>query len=287
MYELLALDMDGTLLNPDKQITPAVHEALAAWIQQGGFLTIASGRFPASVWLHAKATTMNFPLIALNGSVIVHEDTGQLISGQSISREYAEPLVKFIESHGAYIHLYGYNILYVNERNSMNTQWPLANVVVTADKPLTEDNYQDQIHLIQVEPVGDLSKFLFLRSEPIYKATIISDETALLDRLIRELQTWNKFTITRTGKRRFDVNAYGVSKQSALEQLCRDHQIQSTHVAAIGDYDNDVAMLDWAGLGIAMGNAEEVVKQISTIVTSSNQEDGVAQAVLNYLIKSN
>ncbi|AJS57277.1 Cof-type HAD-IIB family hydrolase [Paenibacillus sp. IHBB 10380] len=287
MYELLALDMDGTLLNPDKQITPAVHDALATWLHNGGRLTIASGRFPASVWLHAKATEMNFPLIALNGSVIVNEGTGQLISGKPLSPKHANQLIKLIESQGAYIHLYGYNVLYVNELNSINAQWPLANVVVTTDKPLTEENYRDQIGFIQVEPVDDLREFLSVRTEPIYKATIISDDSDLLDKLMNELQTWNVFVITRTGTRRFDVNPYGVSKQSALEYLCREHQIPSVRVAAVGDYDNDIEMLKWAGLGIAMGNAEEQVKQISSIVTSSNQEDGVAQAVLKYLIRPN
>ncbi|AOZ93710.1 Cof-type HAD-IIB family hydrolase [Paenibacillus crassostreae] len=283
MYELLALDMDGTLLNSDKRITPNVHHALTAWRNSGRRLTIASGRFPASVWLHARATEMNFPLIALNGSVIVNEDTGELISSTPLSAQHTISLTELIESHGAYIQLYGYNVLYVSELNHVNSKWPLANVVVIPDKPLTVENYQDQINYIQVEPVDDLREFLQKRTEPIYKATILCDHTDLLDMLIAELQSWNLFMITRTGSHRFDVNAFGVSKRSALEHLCLKHQIPSVKVAAIGDYDNDVEMLKWAGLGIAMGNAEEHVKQISNRITSSNQDDGVAEAVLKLI----
>ncbi|AZK45853.1 HAD family hydrolase [Paenibacillus lentus] len=311
IYQLLALDMDGTLLNPQKVITPAVHEAIRAYIHRGGRVTIASGRFPASVWLHARATGMNAPLVALNGAVILNEATGELRQGTALPAEHVRELIRFVEGRGAYIQLYGYNKLYVRELNDMNARWPLANVVVSLDKELNEKNYAQQMKMIQVVAVGDLQRFVsesasdsLSPAPPIYKATVIGQSQEIISELMEALEKQQTpqplgqtphhgvtqppnrkiFTLTRTGRHRFDVNAYGVSKRTALEALCRELHIPSSGVAAVGDYDNDIAMLSWAGLGVAMGNAGPHIKQFAKVVTGSNEEDGVARVIQNYLL---
>lgn len=333
LYRLLALDMDGTLLNPAKVITPAVHEAVRAYMHSGGQVTIASGRFPASVWLHAKAAEMNAPLIALNGAVILDDATGGLKTGTPLPLEHVRKLIRFADERGAYIQLYGYNKLYVCELNEMNARWPLANVVVSPDKELNEQNYAQQLGMIEVVAVGDLQRFVSdpLAAPPIYKATIIGPSPDYISEWMKQLeevevspalqkssgqvitqnvqvqngqaqndqaqseqdpggahslqaQSAQAFTLTRTGRHRFDVNAYGVSKRSALEALCRDLHISGSEVAAVGDYDNDIDMLSWAGLGVAMGNARPHIKQLAKVVTSSNGEDGVAQVIQKFLL---
>ncbi|WP_234405027.1 HAD family hydrolase [Paenibacillus bouchesdurhonensis] len=306
IYQLLALDMDGTLLNRKKMITPAVHEAISGYMHRGGRVTIASGRFPGSVWLHAQAAKMNTPLIALNGAVILDEVTGELKQGTALPPEQVCELIRFVEGHGAYIQLYGYNKLYVVELNEMNARWPLANVVILPDKELNEENYAQQLKMIEVVAVGDLQQFMegsLSPAPPIYKATVIGQTPELITELMEQLerqpdpqlqmplqpptlaqpQSEKVFTLTRTGRHRFDVNAYGVSKRTALETLCRELHIPSTEVAAVGDYDNDIDMLSWAGLGVAMGNAGPHIKQLAKVVTSSNEEDGVARVIQNYL----
>ncbi|WP_460326544.1 Cof-type HAD-IIB family hydrolase [Paenibacillus sp. YSY-4.3] len=315
IYRLLALDMDGTLLNSDKIITPDVHEAIRVYMRRGGRVAIASGRFPASVWLHARAAEMNAPLIAFNGAVILDEATGELKAGTPLPPEHVRELIRFADEHGAYIQLYGYNKLYVRELNEMNARWPLANVVVSPGKELNEQNYAEQLGMIEVVAVGDLQRFVsgsFLPTPPIYKATIIGPVPELVQEWMRLLgggpqvsskpqespqleqaqratplatpQAKPAFTLTRTGRHRFDVNAYGVSKRSALELLCRELYIERSEVAAVGDYDNDVDMLAWAGLGVAMGNAEPHIKQLAKAVTSSNEEDGVARVIHKFLL---
>lgn len=285
MYKLLALDMDGTLLNREKRMTDSVKDALQMFMQNDGLLMIASGRFPASVWLHARAAGMNAPLIALNGAVILNERTGELLHGTAIAPEDASRLAQAAEELGVYLHFYGYNILFVREINEMNAGWPLANVVVSPDKPLTEAMYRDQTRFIQVIPVQDLVSFAASAVQPLFKATVISEEPSLLERFMSELQNWGAFTLTRTGRRRFDINAKGVCKRSALELVAHTSSLLPSQVAAAGDYDNDISMLTWAGLGIAMGNAKNHIKQIADVVTLSNEEDGVAHAIKNYLLE--
>ncbi|ASA21573.1 Cof-type HAD-IIB family hydrolase [Paenibacillus donghaensis] len=285
MYKLLALDMDGTLLNPDKIMTAGTIHSIQKLILAGTAVTIASGRFPASVWLHAREAGMNFPLVALNGAVTLDTTTGSLLSGFPLSAADAARLVSIVQACGAYVHFYGFNTLYVPELNEMNKRWPLANVVVHPDKELTEENYRLQTEMIRVEAVnGEMIDFVQNSEVPVYKAAVICTDTLVLDQLLLILQNWGTFELTRTGSHRFDVNASGVNKQSALVQLCSEHGIDSSEVAAAGDYDNDLAMLRWAGLGIAMGNAKTHVQAAAKVVTGSNSEDGLAQAIQRHLL---
>lgn len=279
MYKLLAVDMDGTLLDRKKSVTLPVKEAIGKLVAKQIHVTIASGRFPASVWLHGKYLGMNFPLIALNGAVIVDPVTGAEQETRKLDRDSCVKLADYIEEKNAYVQFYGYNVLYVKEINDMNRQWPLANVVVDPDKELTEENYRGQVNMIRLQPVGRLSQFARNNEESIYKATVIHDNPEVVDELYAEVSQWKEFSISRTGRRRFDVNAAGVNKQSALQFLCEKYGIPREQVVTIGDYDNDVEMLAWAGLGIAMGNGNERSKQVAKAVTLSNEEHGVAVAI--------
>ena len=279
MYKLLAVDMDGTLLNRQKAVTLPVKEAIAKLVKMGVYVTIASGRFPASVWLHGRYLGLNFPLIALNGAVIVDPVTGAEQETRKLDRGSCVRLADYIEEKNAYVHFYGYNVLYVEEINDINRKWPLANVVVDPDKELTEENYRGQVNLIRLDPVGRLSRFVRGSEEPVYKATVIHEDPRMVDELYAEVSKWNEFSVSRTGKRRFDVNAAGVTKLSALRFLCEKFRIPRGQVVTIGDYDNDLDMLEWAGLGIAMGNSNERAKRAAKAVTLSNDEHGVAVAI--------
>ncbi|WP_239326535.1 Cof-type HAD-IIB family hydrolase [Paenibacillus sp. ACRRX] len=284
MYQLLALDMDGTLLNRNKVITPFVQQTLQSLIRKGVNVMIASGRFPASVWLHGQHIGMTCPLVAFNGAVILDANTGELKHGYPIVPAAARRIAELAEQTSTYVHFYGYQELFVREINAMNASWPLANVVIDPRKPLAYEHYQEQADRIQVKAVGSLLNFVQANDVPLYKATMISDDTQLLDELYKELGAQQEFALTRTGQRRFDINAAGVSKRSGLEVVSHTLGLAPSAAVAIGDYDNDIDMLQWAGLGIAMANGSELAKQAANAITASNEEDGVAKAVNRYFL---
>ncbi|WP_028546304.1 Cof-type HAD-IIB family hydrolase [Paenibacillus taiwanensis] len=284
MYRLLALDMDGTLLNRNKVVTPVVQQTLQSLIRKGVNVTIASGRFPASVWLHGQHIGMTCPLIAFNGAVILDANTGELTHGYPIVPAAAQRIAELAEQAGIYVHFYSYHQLFVREINAMNVRWPLANVVIDPRKPLAYAHYKEQADRIQVRAVGNLHHFVQTNEVPIYKATMISENPQLLDELYKELESWQELTLTKTGQRRFDMNAAGVSKKSALDVVSRTLGVAPSEAVAIGDYDNDIDMLQWAALGIAMENGSKSAKQAANVITASNEEDGVAEAVNRYFL---
>lgn len=286
MHRLLALDLDGTMLNPNKIITPETRNSIQQLMADEVAVTIASGRFPASVWLHAREIPLNFPLVALNGAVTVDAETGQMIEGFPLNTASLLYILNVIEEEGAYVHFYGYNVLYVRQINDTNQNWALNNVVVRPELPWTEDHYKEQTELIRLVEVGsDFKSFVNSMPGMIYKAAVICTNLAARDRIYNQLKASAMYQCTKTGSLRFDVNAVGISKRGALERLCREQGIDRQEVAAAGDYDNDLDMLQWAGLGIAMGNAEPHVKASADIITGTNEQDGVAMAIRNYLLK--
>lgn len=286
LLKLLALDLDGTMLNPDKIITPETRSSIQQLMAENVAVTIASGRFPASVWLHAREIPLDFALVALNGAVTVNAKSGQMLEGFPLETASLSYLLDVIEKEDAYVHFYGYNILYVREINDTNRNWALNNVVVRPELPWTEEHYKEQTDLIRLVEVGsDFRTFVNSMSGQIFKAAVICADLAARERIYNELEASGKFQCTKTGGLRFDVNAAGISKRDALERLCREQGIDRQEVAVAGDYDNDLDMLKWAGLGIAMGNAEPYVQASADVITGTNEQDGVAMAIRNYLLK--
>ncbi|WP_433709044.1 Cof-type HAD-IIB family hydrolase [Paenibacillus illinoisensis] len=288
MHRLLALDLDGTMLDPNKVITSETRSSIQQLMADEVAVTIASGRFPASVWLHAREIPLNFTLVALNGAVTVDAKTGQMIEGFPLGTASLIYMLDVIEEEGAYVHFYGYNVLYVRQINDTNRNWALNNVVVRPELPWTEDHYKDQTELIRLVEVGsDFRTFVNSMPMPgmIYKAAVICTDLAVRERTYKRLEASGMLQCTKTGSLRFDVNAFGISKRDALERLCREQGIDRQEVAVAGDYDNDLDMLQWAGLGIAMGNAEPHVKAIANVITGTNEQNGVAMAIRNYLLK--
>ncbi|MCP1136276.1 Cof-type HAD-IIB family hydrolase [Paenibacillus polysaccharolyticus] len=278
--------MDGTMLNPNKVITSETRSSIQQLMASDVAVTIASGRFPASVWLHAKEIPLKFPLVALNGAVTVDAKTGQIIEGFPLETTSLLHMLDVIEEEGAYVHFYGYNALYVRQINDTNRNWPMNNVVVRPELPWTEDHYKDQTELIRLVEVGsEFRKFVNGMHGMIYKAAVICTNFAARELIYKRLEASGMFKCTKTGSLRFDVNAVGISKRDALERLCHEQGINRQEVAVAGDYDNDLDMLQWAGLGIAMGNAEPHVKAIANVITGTNEQDGVAMAIRNYLLK--
>jgi Cof subfamily protein (haloacid dehalogenase superfamily) len=282
MYKLLALDMDGTLLNEKKIITEEVATEITKLNENQVDVTLATGRFPASVWLHAKKLGLKCPLVALNGSVILDADTGEALKTTAIEKNVLYKLSTFLETEKVYFHFYGYNILVVEEINEMNQKWALGNVVMDSNSELLSKNYEDQLKHFTLKNVGKLSEFVTNDNLPIFKVTVINDDVEMIDRLYKVVKEWPELNITRTGRRRFDINASGVSKKSALIDVCQNRKIKSEEVVAVGDYDNDIEMLQWAGLGVAMGNGNNAVKNIANTTTLSNEENGVAEVIKRY-----
>lgn len=279
MYKLLALDMEDTFLDSRKVILEPVEQGIRQLLHKGIDVTFASGRFPASLWLHAKFLGLRFPLIALNGAALVDPIAGTPLENFPLESEISVKIANFAAEQGLYLQFYGYNTLFVEELNEFNRQWPLKNVVMNPDKELTFDNYRGQANSIGLLSVKNLARYVADKKAKMLKAVIIDKNEHRADKAYEEMRTWPELTVTRTGLTRFDINGRNISKKTTLEYICNKRGISSEEVVAAGYFDNDIEMIRWAGLGIAMGDAHQEVKQAADFITDTNDRAGIARAI--------
>lgn len=112
-----------------------------------------------------------------------------------------------------------------------------------------------------------------------------TEDVQSLGEILKEIQTWEGLELTNSSPFNIEINPTGVSKATALMEVCRMLGYEMSEVVAVGDSLNDIAAIRAVGLGVAMGNAQDEVKLAANVVTGSNQEHGVAQVIQNYVLR--
>jgi Cof subfamily protein (haloacid dehalogenase superfamily) len=128
-------------------------------------------------------------------------------------------------------------------------------------------------------------KVLIREKENIVKCEIIYRDSTLIAGLKHELQHMPQLEIVDSSKYNIEITRQGVSKGKAVAVLAAHYGLQQEEIITIGDSENDVSMIEYAGLGIAMGNAPDQVKRKAGYVTGTNDEDGVAQAISKFILE--
>lgn len=261
-YQLVALDLDGTLLTDDKRITTGTKVLLERLQREGIYIAICTGRAALSVRRLLQDQPFASHFITDNGGTIKDIETGQVLYSNTIPRSYLAVMKQVMETFGVHIDVTTEKYIYVE--------------VLTDDMQKKYGEY-----LIKPKAIGDLSQ---VPIEPL-KFTI-SGEPSLLDNLVSQLneQYGSDLKFVRSGEYFIDIMKAGTTKGKALSMLADHLQIAKNNVIAMGNYYNDVEMLRYAGLGIAMDNSPAELKAIADEVTLSNNEEGVRLALEKHLM---
>lgn len=262
-YKLVALDMDGTLLNDQYEITPRTARAIATAVSRGVLVTLATGRTFRSACYYARVLGLNLPLIAYNGGLIKEVLTERVLLHRPIHLSAARDLVDYIQGLGLYLKVYVDDILLVEKETEKTVVFALQ-------------------HRIRYRAVGDLKSFL--KKEPTMLVVIEPEEIvdALKDLLDREWQ--KKVRSFKSNPQSLDIVHPKASKVEALRFLAHKYEVKPEEVLAIGNEMNDLEMIDWAGLGVAMGNATPSVLKRADYVTADNNHDGVALVLEKFVL---
>lgn len=253
---LIACDMDGTLLGPDGKVSPGNAAALGRAVDAGIALLVASGRSPGEIATLMRGVDAPFDILSMNGALVRlrgHDDMRRPLSPAHIAlcadaaEENGIPWVVFT----------GESIL-DSERNEKN--WRNRAGSVTRDEA--------------VALADSILKFVAFdrhgNPEGLLRARDAAQRAGL--------------AVASSWTNNFEVNAPGVDKGSALRAAADALGIRRGQVMALGDYENDLTMLAWAGWSVAMGNALPRVAAAARYQTATNAEDGVAQAILRWAL---
>jgi len=241
-YKLVALDMDGTLLNEEKQVSPANREAIYAALEAGVTVIFSTGRGVQSALPYAEELKLQTPIVSVNGSEI-WKAPHDLLKRTLLDLDLVRRMYDLAIEHDTWYWAYSVEGMY------------------------NRDNWAE-----------DITKPEWL------KFGFYTENKESLEIIRGELARWGELEITNSHPDNLELNPKGISKASGIEEVCKLLGIEMSQVIAMGDSENDIAMIRAAGLGVAMGNAQDGVKRIADLVTVTNDEDGVAKIIQEYVL---
>ncbi|MDP3487898.1 MAG: Cof-type HAD-IIB family hydrolase [Bacillota bacterium] len=257
--KLIALDLDDTLLLPDRTISEQSVKALAAARQQGVMVVLATGRMFRAAVPFAQQLQLDLPLIAYQGALIKTTETREVLRAVELTAVQCHPVLEFLAEKHIHANLYIDDELYIAEMNEVAARYA-------------------SFSQVPVHVVGELTSFEFKHAT---KIVAIGNPLHLHENI--EPQAKERFgsslTINTSRPHFLEFGHPQATKSSALAFLGKRLGIAREEMLAIGDGANDLDMIEYAGIGVAMGNADDRLKAVADYITTSNVEEGVAKAI--------
>ncbi|WP_044748159.1 Cof-type HAD-IIB family hydrolase [Bacillus alveayuensis] len=279
---LIALDMDGTLLNSEGRISERNKEAILRAQEAGHIVAIATGRAYKDAYRQLERVGLVCPIIGLNGASITLAD-GTLIGDVPLEKEKLIPVLEWVRRQpDLYCEIYADHAVYVGLHNRKHLE-ELADSVAQAYPGLRE-MVKKQFQQALVTYVNDIHEVWLEKNTVFYKVLIFSLNKARLEEASLKFKDISGVTVTSSHPNNIEINHEQATKGRALTKLASYYKINMKDTVVMGDSHNDFSMFAVAGYRVAMGNAALKVKENSDFITATNDEDGVA-LVLEDLVK--
>jgi Cof subfamily protein (haloacid dehalogenase superfamily) len=257
-YRLAAIDLDETLLGADHSISTRNRIAVQSLVDRGVVCVIASGRMHEATIRYVHELELTGPVISYNGGMVRDLPSRELWLHERVPPDEAAEIAAFCAERGCHLNYYPDDRLYVADRG----EWAELYVRQTGSP---------------MEVVGDLGRF----AGSLPTKLILIDTPEKTDDSLVHFQAWfgNRLYITKTNPNYLEFMNPSASKGAALELVAKRLGIAREAVIAFGDGHNDVPMLRWAGLGVAMGTGKEEAKRAADRIAPPFDEDGFGLAV--------
>ncbi|MBV8364009.1 MAG: HAD family phosphatase [Candidatus Eremiobacteraeota bacterium] len=261
MIDLIALDLDGTLLDSSGEISArnrqAIHEALRAGIR----IVLVTGRGAATPIRLSRELGLNLPVICCHGALTKDFTANRTLGHIPVQLQYAKPIIEYGERNGLSLAVYVEESFYFLEGDRM-----VRDDVIGSGWQSVK-TFSDVLHVAPtlIRLFGNHSVDAAVRRFGDWPLNMRHEQ-------------WDHFPEVA-------ITSKEAGKREALARLCADFQIPAERVMAIGDSRNDLPMLRWSGVGIAMENAPAEVRESVRFVTASNDANGVADAIERYALR--
>ena len=268
-YKLIAIDMDGTLLNSNNEVSERTREAIDKAKEKGVHIVISTGRVLKSALYYSEALKLRNPIIACNGAIIVDE-SANIIYKNPIDKSLIKAIIDVAKEKNIYYHFYDESRFYSHIR---------------VEEVLAFYNEGSKENSIDMKVFENIEEIIENKDLNVYKFIFIDDNKDNLQNLRLELDNMGNIGTSSSWTNNIEAMGCNVSKGEAVKELCTKLNIKPEEVIAIGDSENDLSMLRLAGLGVAMGNGDELIKKESDYITDTNDEDGVAKVIEKFILE--
>ena len=273
-YKLICIDVDGTLLNSKHKITKRTKDIILQAHKMGVHIVISTGRMYTDAEYYSNLIGVKSPVIASNGAFIKEKDNDKVIFKDVLGKSLSLELLEIFRKHSIKPYFSTPHKFYYG--NIMFKLFYLVTKLLG-----TRSNKLDAEYVFSW---NQWEKVLHKEKDNIVKGEIIYKDAALIYELRNELKTLPQLEIVDSSRYNIEITRQGVSKGKAVAILAAFYGLTREEIITIGDSENDVSMLEYAGLGIAMGNATDNVKQKADYITDSNDQEGVANAINKFIL---
>ena len=263
-YPLIVSDFDGTLVNADGAISEKNKKAIAEYVEAGGVFALSTGRLPAGILTRTKELGLTGKVCCCQGAIIVDIETKEVLMEGRLSIESTVAACKKMEQLDLHIHAYDLWDFYVNK---------------------DDEALRIYKHLVKTTPIlildKPLSQYLEENNLPMYKLVVMV-EPEDNERVLRILaaEGFDGCEVTKSASYLVEVVNSKYSKGTAVEFLANYYGISLDKVIAVGDQLNDVSMIEKAGLGIAVKNAEDALKEKADYICKYTNEEGAIAEII-------
>ena len=270
MYKLIVSDIDGTLIRSDFTISDYTKSVIREARASGVEFMLVTGRLFGAVKRYVRELELDSPVISCNGGVRKDSVTGRLLAGFPIPKEALTQVFRILMDNGIYFHFYG-------EENFYSQKFAYDGAgLYRLNQSLREE---DRFPMFEVK-----DPFAVLEQEAIYKVLfrcVEPEDRIYYKELFRQLPG---IALTSSWSDNYEICAEGVNKGRAIQDYAESRGIAREEIISFGDNINDVEMIRYAGMGVAVANAEQELLDAADVITESNEEDGVAKAIQRYVL---
>lgn len=258
MYRLIAADIDDTVLDPAGKMSDRTEAAFKKAMDAGAYVVLASGRMIGSTKPYALRIGVNAPLVTYNGAIIYDLENDEILDSMSISMDTARAIVDEAEKDGIYVQLHTAKGYYTKVRTYRTDAYAKS---VGLTPIITGDRLFETVDM-------DLVKMLFI-CDPADTPRFIEKYSGLFPEI--EFMMSKPYYV--------EIVAKGVDKSVALKKVLKMLDVKAEEMIAFGDGQNDLSMLEMAGRGYCMMNAQSHVREKCALFAPPNSEDGLAQVI--------
>lgn len=266
-YKLVAVDCDNTLLNSEGYITDENKETIQYLKSKGVEFIVATGRNDILAADYVEELEINAPIIGCNGASIRNLKENKTLSYTPIPKQSVKDVFDYLSKNNIPFRAFSMKKGYSNDKKSIDEI--LKQLLVKYTKILKTT--------MPYEYVEDPS--VLAEKEELVKIVVVNNDPEYIKKYQSEIKAISGIDICRSARNCLDIIASGVSKGNALKTYADILKIDKSEIISFGDSENDLSMIQYAGIGVAMENGEESLKSASDMITLTNDESGVSKAL--------
>lgn len=270
-YDLIAFDMDGTLLDSSKTVREDSLSAIKKAVSQNKYVVLSTGRNLKELESTFEAVPEISYAIAISGGLVYDVHARQIVYSKALPDDICLTLLQLSQEYDVMIHLHSLESIVQKDKEAHMAKYSMG-------------VYQQMFDKLTLK-AENLSVFYLKEKFPVFKFNFYCQSPAQRLEILEKVNTLNlPITISFAETASLEVSALGISKGSGLKELCNRLNIPIERTIAVGDGENDLEILKTAGLPIAMGNALDCVKSVCKVTVSDCDGPGCSEAIEKYLL---